>query len=220
MAEPAAFKYRAFISYSHADTAQAKRLHRALESFRIDKDLAGRETATGAIPKALRPIFRDRDEFTAGHVLSDQTQAALDASQALIVICSPASAKSRYVNEEIRLFKSRHAERPVIPLIVAGKPGDSELECFPPALKFKLDADGQITDESVELLAADVREEGDGKSLALAKIIAGLLGVSSDDIYRRAMSRAQGAATALDRRPLRRSSRAGGPRCVGRDQPS
>ena len=147
MAEPAAFKYRAFISYSHADTAQAKRLHRALESFRIDKDLAGRETATGAIPKALRPIFRDRDEFTAGHVLSDQTQAALDASQALIVICSPASAKSRYVNEEIRLFKSRHAERPVIPLIVAGKPGDSELECFPPALKFKLDADGQVTEE-------------------------------------------------------------------------
>ena len=177
MAEPAAFKYRAFISYSHADTAQAKRLHRALESFRIDKDLAGRETATGAIPKALRPIFRDRDEFTAGHVLSDQTQAALDASQALIVICSPASAKSRYVNEEIKLFKSRHAKRPVIPLIVAGKPGDSELECFPPALKFKLDADGQVSDESIEMLAADARDEGDGKSLALAKIIAGLLGV-------------------------------------------
>src|SRR5512135_2947756 len=162
MAEPA-FKYRAFVSYSHADTQWAKWLHRGLENFHIDRDLVGRQTATGTIPKSLRPIFRDRDEFTAGHTLSDQTQAALEASQALIVICSPASAKSRYVNEEIRLFKSRHAERPVIPLIVAGKPGDSELECFPPALKFRLDADGQITDRSVELLAADVREEGDGK---------------------------------------------------------
>ena len=53
--------------------------------------------------------------------------------------------------------------------------------------KFKLDAEGQITDKPVELLAADAREEGDGKSLALAKAVAGLLGVSSDDIYRRAM---------------------------------
>ena len=44
----------------------------------------------------------------------------------------------------------------------------------------------KITDEPVELLAADAREEGDGKHLALAKVVAGLLGVSSDDIFRRA----------------------------------
>src|SRR3990170_2307871 len=147
MAEAIALKYRAFISYSHADTASAKWLHRALEGFRIDKDLAGRETATGTIPKALRPIFRDRDDFSAGHTLTEQTLAALDASHALIVICSPSSSKSHYVTEEIRLFKSRHPERPVIPLIVAGKPGDAELECFPPALKFKFDAAGQVTEE-------------------------------------------------------------------------
>jgi tetratricopeptide (TPR) repeat protein len=187
MAEPASFKYRAFISYSHGDTSWAKWLHRALEGFTIDRDLAGRETGNGPVPKALRPIFRDRDEFTAGHALSDQTLAALDASHAVIVICSPSSAKSRYVNEEVRLFKSRHPDRPVIPLIVAGTPGDPEAECFPAALKFKLDADGKITDEPVELLAADAREEGDGKSLALAKVVAGLIGVSSDDIFRRAM---------------------------------
>ena len=134
----------------------------------------------------MRPIFRDRDDFTAGHALTDQTLAALDASAALIVICSPAAAKSHYVNEEIRLFKSRHPERPVVPLIVGGKPGDAELECFPPALKFKLDAEGQVTNDPIELLAADAREEGDGKSLALAKVVAGMLGVSSDDIFRRA----------------------------------
>jgi hypothetical protein len=48
-------KYRAFISYSHADTGWARWLHRGLEGFRIDKDLAGRTTATGVIPTALRP---------------------------------------------------------------------------------------------------------------------------------------------------------------------
>src|SRR6185312_10010443 len=100
MAEPAAFKYRAFISYSHADTSWAKWLHRALENFTIDKDLAGREAPGGPVPKTLRPIFRDRDDFTAGHALSEQTLAALDASHALIVICSPTSAKRTYVNEE------------------------------------------------------------------------------------------------------------------------
>ena len=186
MAGTVAYKYRAFISYSHSDTSWARWLHRGLERFSIDRDLVGRETATGTIPKSLRPIFRDRDGFTAGHALTDQTLAALDASHTLIVICSPAAAKSRYVGEEIRLFKSRHAERPVIPLIVDGKPGNAERECFPPALKFKLDFSGRVTDEPVELLAADIREEGDGKNLALAKVVAGLLGVSSDDIFRRA----------------------------------
>jgi len=190
----AEFKYRAFISYSHADTAFAKWLHRGLESFRIDKDLVARVTARGTIPQALRPIFRDRDEFTAGHALAEQTLAALNASHALIVVCSPASAKSRYVNEEIRLFKSRHPERPVIPLIVGGKPDDPEFECFPPAMKFRVDAKGRVTKKKVELLAADAREEGDGKNLALAKVVAGLLGVSSDEIFRRAERERRAAA--------------------------
>ena len=186
MAETVAFKYRAFISYSHADTKWAKWLHRGLESFRIDKDLAGRETEVGIVPSSLRPVFRDRDDFTAGHSLTDQTLAALDASAALVVICSPAAAKSHYVNEEIRLFKSRHPQRPVIPLIVDGKPDDPEHECFPPALKFKVGPKGRITKTKVEMLAADAREEGDGKQLALAKIVAGLLGLSADDVFRRA----------------------------------
>jgi tetratricopeptide (TPR) repeat protein len=140
----------------------------------------------GRIPATLRPIFRDRDDFTAGHTLGELTLAALESSNALIVICSPAAAKSHYVNEEIRLFKSGHSERAVIPLIVDGKPGHRDAECFPTALKFKIDAKGRITKKPVELLAADVRDECDGKHLALAKVVAGLLGVSSDDIFRRA----------------------------------
>jgi hypothetical protein len=186
MAETVAYKYRAFISYSHVDTSWAKWLHRGLEGFHIDKDLVGRKTATGTIAKTLRPIFRDRDDFIAGDTLSEQTAAALDASQALVVICSPASAKSRYVNEEIRLFKSQHPDRQVIPLIIAGRPDDPTDECFPAGLKFKVEPSGKITIESDEPLGADVRNEGDGKHLALAKVVAGLLGASSDDIFRRA----------------------------------
>src|SRR6266508_2691728 len=98
------FKYRAFVSYCHADTKWARWLHRRLEGFRL-RELAGRDGLRGPVPSSLAPIFRDREEFTAGHSLSDQTLAALEASGVLIVLCSPAAAGSRYVNEEIRLFK-------------------------------------------------------------------------------------------------------------------
>ena len=186
MSELAAFKYSAFLSYSHTDAGWAKWLHAKLEGFRIDKDLVGRETTNGQIPKTLRPIFRDREDFTVGHTLNEQTLDALGGSAALIVLCSPASAKSHYVNEEVRFFKSQHSERPVLPIIIGGKPDDPNEECFCPALKFKIAPGGEITATPEEPLAADVREEGDGKNLALAKLVAGLLGVPSDDIFRRA----------------------------------
>lgn len=128
-------RYRAFLSYSHADTREAKRLHRALEHFQIDKDLVGVETPVGPVPKTLRPVFRDREDFAAGGSLGEQTEAALASSPFLIVICSPAAA-SHYVNEEVRKFKALGRGDRIIPVIVDGAPGDPERECFPPALRF------------------------------------------------------------------------------------
>jgi tetratricopeptide (TPR) repeat protein len=186
MASPTLVRYRAFISYSHADTRWAKWLLGQLEGFRVEKELIGRSSTMGPIPKALRPIFRDRDEFPAGREVKNETVAALDRSAALVVLCSPASARSRYVNEEVRLFKQRHPERPIIPVIVDGEPGDSELECFPPAARREVGTDGIISDRPIELLAADLREHGDGRELAAAKVVARLLGLPTDDVFRRA----------------------------------
>ena len=179
-------RYRAFISYSHVDKRWAEWLHLKLEAFAVDKDLAGATTPTGAIPKNLRPVFRDRDEFTAGKALGEQTRDAISHSAALIVVCSPAAAKSEYVNDEIRMFKLERADRPVIPLIVEGKPGDPSFECFPPALRFKIKSEGSIAEEAEIPLGGDVREDGDGRDLAFAKVVAGLLGLGADDVYRRA----------------------------------
>jgi hypothetical protein len=183
---PTDFKYRAFLSYSHADTPLAKWLHSSLERFPL-RGLSGRKTVLGPVPKQLRPIFRDREDFSAGGSLNEQSIAALDASAALVVLCSPASANSHYVNEEIRLFRHRHPDRPIVPVIMAGKPDGGKQECFPLALKFELDAEGQITDRSAPApLAADVREEGDGRDLAAAKVVASLIGLPSDEVYQRA----------------------------------
>ena len=163
-----------------------KWLHGALESYRIDKDLVGRQTRAGAVPKALRPIFRDREDFSAGHSLTEQTSSALLSSQFLVVICSPNAARSQYVNEEIRRFKALGRVDTVLPIIVDGEPGDPERECFPPALRYKVGPDGALTDEREEPIAADARPQGDGKDIAKLKLVAGLLGVGLDEIVRRA----------------------------------
>jgi tetratricopeptide (TPR) repeat protein len=170
------------LSYSHRDIAWARWLHRALENYRIDKDLVGRETAAGSVPKTLRPIFRDREDFSGGSTLTAATVAALDASAALVVLCSTVSASRPAVNEEVRLFRSRHPDRPVIPIIIDGTPPDN----FPPALRYELAADGTITDHPVTVLGPDLRGSGDGKSLGLAKVIAGLIGIGTDEVFRRA----------------------------------
>jgi tetratricopeptide (TPR) repeat protein len=181
----ASFKYKAFLSYSHRDKNWGEWLHRALENYKIDKDLVGRETAVGPVPKTLRPIFRDRDDFAAGHSLTEQTLAALDASQFLIVVCSRNAAKSQYVNEEIRRFKALGRAERLIAIIVDGEPGDAERECFPPALRFKIGADGAITEEREEPIAADARRQGDGKHLALQKVVAALIAVPLDELRKR-----------------------------------
>ena len=92
MLTPVRFKYYAFLSYAHADVRWGKWLHGQLEGFRIDRDLAGRENSRGMVPKALKPIFRDLEDFSGGDSLTDATVSAIDQSAALIVLCSTVSA--------------------------------------------------------------------------------------------------------------------------------
>jgi hypothetical protein len=64
-------------------------------------------------PEQYEPIFRDREDFSGGGALAAATIATLDASTALLVLCSSHSAVNLAVNEEIRLFRSRHPDLPV-----------------------------------------------------------------------------------------------------------
>jgi len=114
----AQFKFSAFLSYAHADARWGAWLHKRLEGYKLDRELVGRVTPRGPVPKTLRPIFRDRDDFSGGQALTDATIAALDASAALIAVCSTVAATRPAVNEEVRLFRSRHPGRPVIPVII------------------------------------------------------------------------------------------------------
>jgi len=118
-----AFKYRAFISYSHRDESWARWLHRGLENYRVPRHLVGRETAHGPVPARLAPVFRDRDELATATNLGETLTRALAQSACQIVVCSPAAARSRWVREEILAFKRLGREQQIFSLIVSGEPG-------------------------------------------------------------------------------------------------
>jgi len=181
--------YRAFISYSHHDERIVRRLQRALESYRIPSRLRGTHGEFGPLPDRLAPIFRDRDELASAGELGPRIQRALADSEALIVVCSPSAAASPWVNSEIIEFKRMGRGDRILGLIVDGEPGDPQRECFPPALRFELDASGAIGTQPAEPLAADARAGGDGWSLARLKLISGLLGIGLDTLRQRESAR-------------------------------
>jgi len=190
-------RYYAFLSYSHKDKELADWLHRELERFRVPHSLAGKLTANGVVPRRLTPIFRDQQDLSAGADLGEEIKAALAASQFLIVLCSPEAAKSRWTNAEIESFKRTRPEGCVLAAVVGGEPFASDLpgregeECFPPALRFKYDRRGHQTAKRAEPLAADFRESGEGKRIALLKLVAGMLGVGLDELVQRETTRKQ-----------------------------
>jgi tetratricopeptide (TPR) repeat protein len=188
-------QYRAFLSYSHRDAKWGTWLHRALESYRPPKQLVGVVTERGPVPKRLSPVFRDREELASATDLGAVISEALANSACQIVICSPRSAKSKWVNEEILAFKRLGREDRILCLIVDGEPNASDnpaqadQECFPPALRYRLGADGQLSDIRTEPIAADARPGKDGKTNAKLKLIAGVLAVGFDALKRREQQR-------------------------------
>jgi tetratricopeptide (TPR) repeat protein len=190
------FRYWAFVSYSHQDESWGRWLHRALESWRLPQGLVGAPIAAGVVPARLAPVFRDRDELPTATDLGQTVSEALRQSWSLVVVCSPAAAASRWVNEEVRAFQRLGRGDRIHCLLVAGE-GNDPTPCFPPALR---EAAG-----FGEPVAADVRRGGDGRSAARLKLVAGILGLPYDRLvqrdhqrsYRRVVAFAAAAVFAL-----------------------
>ena len=175
-------RYRAFLSYSHADAHWARWLLRRLESYRVPARLVGTAGRDGPIPARLGPMFRDRDELPTAGDLSTTIREALSESATLVVICSPAAAQSKWVDAEVQAFLAHNSRDRVLCFVVDGEP--SRNDCFPPTL-LAPDAEGRVR----EPLAADARKDGDGKDRAALKLIAGLLGVGFDTLVQREAQR-------------------------------
>ena len=183
-----------------ANVAPTKWLQRSLERYRVPRRLQ-RELAAGrSLPARLYPVFRDRDELASSSDLDAAIQAALDDSDALIVICSPAAAASQWVNAEIRRFRASGRQHRIFTFIVAGGTKAAATDCaFPPALLIAEDGT-----RLPEPLAADPAEHADGRRGALLKIAAGLLDVR---VGRPAASRRTAPGAAVVHRGRRRGHR-------------
>jgi WD40 repeat protein len=179
-----AYKYAAFISYSHRDRQWGAWLHKSLESYRVPKRFVGTAGKHGTVPRRLFPIFRDREELPSSSSLNQEISEALASTDKLIVVCTPNAAQSRWVNQEVLAFKRSGRGDRIFPIIAEGEPNSGKIdgplaqqECFPEALKYVLDAAGAPTSALANPSAADARAHGDGRRDARLKLLAGLLGV-------------------------------------------
>ena len=149
---PSGYKYWAFVSYSHRDEQSAKWLHEGIETYKIPGALVGKPLHGGSTPRRMFPLFRDRDELAGAAELGAQIRRALEQSLYLIVICSPQAAVSPWVNREVQAFKALGREDRVLCLIVDGEPNadlqSGELECFPPAVRSKVELRSRLRGRS------------------------------------------------------------------------
>lgn len=185
------YRYDAFISYRHTypDTLIAEKLSAALETYRVPAALVAR-----GFPARLAKVFRDKDELPTSSNLGRDIEQALIASRYLIVICSPRTVESVWVEKEVSMFVSLGRKDRILTLLIEGEPNQS----FPkllmnsnmhsmqpnPNLPASLSAMG------AEPLAADIRSGNIRKSLNLLnteklRLIAPIIGCTFDDLKQR-----------------------------------
>lgn len=185
------YKYDAFISYRHTelDKYTAELLHRQLEAFRLPGNLAKKRKGERT---RISRVFRDKDELPLTNNLEDPIMQALQASEYLIVICSPRLRESLWCRKEIETFISMHGREKVLAVLIEGEPGDS----FPEELLYREET---VTDEGgnshveripMEPLAADIRgkdKRAMKKALRteLLRLLAPMFNLNYDDLRQR-----------------------------------
>ncbi len=170
-------RYDAFISYRHSDLDMyvAKKIHKGLETFKVPRAVAKRVGK-----KNIKRVFRDQEELPIGSDLGDNIERALAESEHLLVICSPGTPESYWVQKEISTFIQMHGRERVLAVLVEGEPNQS----FPEQLL--IDDEGK----PVEPLAADVRGSSKGEinkklKTEIMRLAAPILNCSYDDLRQR-----------------------------------
>jgi hypothetical protein len=167
-------RYWAFISYSWTDKPFATALHRRFERFTIPRPIRKPLATRWGLPAdRLRPVFRDDEEMPISGELDDRLRNAIDGSTAMVLLASPDSSRSRYVNDEVVYFVGSRGVDRLIVIAVGGEALQPPM--WPPALR----------DRGAGLLWVDCR---DGRRLdrrGLVRIVAAILGVNFDMLWQR-----------------------------------
>ena len=184
-------RYDVFVSYSHRDdTDLAAALQRGLEKFGKRWDEL----------RALS-VFRDRTSLAVTTELWPEIERALSESEWFVVMASPLSAASRWVDQEIRWWLDHKSADHILIVLTSGTLAWDQVACdfdwkrsnaAPPALQ------GAFAKEPLWIPARPDTED------AVAGIAARIRGVPKDQLvgaaireHRRTMRLAGGAITGL-----------------------
>ena len=182
--------YFAFISHSTHDEKVALWLRDKLETYNIPTSVQNEVSIEYKGVKNLKPCFVYQTDLS-GSDLNKALRRELTDSKFLIVICSQDSARSEYVNDEIKHFLEENSPERIIPYIIDGEPfaKNVEDECFPPALRELAEgASSDSTKEKIELRGINAKKyEKDlqDKKAPVVNVIATMLGVRFDSLWNR-----------------------------------
>lgn len=175
-------EYCAFISYRHKelDKYVAKRIHTMIERYTVPGEM---REAWG--DKKLGKVFRDEEELPVSSNLTDSICTALDHTQYLIVICTPDTPESIWVEREIKYFLEHHDRSHVVAVLAEGTPDTS----FPKWLTTTYDADGNETGK-IEPLAANLTDVNNKFQKSRMKkeavrLYAAIMGCPFDSLWQR-----------------------------------
>ena len=165
----------AFISYSHNDRKWANWLHKKLEYYKLPSHIL-KQHPNLEFSYSPRHVFKDTTDLSAG-LLNNAIKQNLNSSKYLIVVCSPQSAMSKWVNKEVQTFIDSNREEYIIPFIVEGRPDAKNLteECLPEALR-------KLVGEK-ELLGINIDENG--RDAAVVKVVARMFNLQFDALWQR-----------------------------------
>jgi WD40 repeat protein len=105
-----AYKYKAFITYSHADLKVADALQSGLDTFAKPWNRL----------RAVR-VFRDQTNLTANPDLWASIEAAIADSEYLLIMASPEATRSQWVPREIDAFLRSNSADKVILILSGGE---------------------------------------------------------------------------------------------------
>lgn len=185
-----AYKYFAFISFQSADAKEASRMQEALETYRLPYALSRKLS----LPRRLGKCFCYLHDISLREELMQELEGRLAESKYLIVLCSPRSAKSAFVNGGIERFVELGRRDRIIPLIVDGIPysGDPETECYPEALR-RYFPKSPNPFEDHQILGVNLHEEGlsarHSRERATVMVMARMLDLNFEDLWRRELRR-------------------------------
>lgn len=184
------YKYFAFLSFQSADAKEALQMQRALETYRLPYAVSRKH----GLPRRLGQCFCYLSDISLREELMQELEQRIAESKYLIVLCSPKSAKSTFVNGGIERFISLGRRDRIIPLIVDGIPysGDPDTECYPEALRRNFPKSTNPFEDH-QILGVNIHEEGvsarRARQRAVVMVMARMLGLNFEDLWRREIKR-------------------------------